>query len=146
MLRYTKSFLLVFSCFLFCSCSTYKSDPVKDAAIGTGVAGTFIGAGAGALIGAAISNGDIGASALLGAGIGLPVGVLAGAWYARSMMDDRLAEYDDTIRRNDEIIESQRKEIDSLRKQTDYDSRHLDIRMNNMERIHNGPSIGNYYR
>ena len=137
---------LLFACTLFCSCSTYKHDPVKDAALGTGIAGTVIGAGSGAIIGAVISNGDIGASALLGAGIGLPAGVLAGAWYARSMMDDELQEYDDTIERNSEAIQTRQAEIDRLRRQTDLDSRSFDLAPDRSLRMYNGARIGNYYR
>jgi len=56
-------------------CSARMTEGEKDSAIAGGIVGPIVGAGAGAAIGASIANGDIGMSALVGAGVGLPLGI-----------------------------------------------------------------------
>jgi hypothetical protein len=130
------------------SCSSYRSEPnpVRDMAIETGVAGTVVGAGTGAVVGAVIANGDIAMSALAGAAIGLPVGLVAGAMYARHLQQEELDLYQNRIDENTRIIRNRQIEINELRKDIDHDSRSIDLDPSNRRNIYQGPSLGTYYR
>lgn len=109
-----------------------------------GVGGAAAGAGTGAIIGAAIANGDIAASALLGTAIGLPAGLAIAAIYdyssQRSVSERRLAE----IEANQRDIFNRQREIDALREQIRNDGPTGNPAEELRDYNYSGPSLGTY--
>ena len=139
-----KKILLSFAIVSLTACSS--ASPKTKAVVASGVTGSAIGAGTGAIIGAAIANGDIAASALLGAGIGLPLGIAAGVAYADYLEGQEIQEGNGVIEANRDTIIQNQKNIDSLRLETDIESRTIDIDQSDSEYLYRGPSLPNRYR
>lgn len=110
-----------------------------------GVGGTAVGAGAGALVGSLISNGDILASAGLGAGVGLASGVLIGFVKDRREAA-RVARINRKLDSFDRMIYSQQLEIESQYGELKDTSQVGDVNESLSEPIYDGPSIGVYGR
>lgn len=127
-----------------CSCSAAATDPYSGAVAG-GVGGTAVGAGTGAIIGSVISNGDVGKSALLGAGIGLPVGILAGVAYTNTVQNNKISDNNEMIQANHERIRQQQHELDYLRNdiRDDSSSRAVNPDPESIQYQYRGPSLGN---
>lgn len=122
-----------------------NSGPSSDVAVG-GVLGTAAGAGAGALIGSVIENGDVGQSALLGGGIGLVAGVAIG--YVKDKYADQqaIAINSNTIENNRlEILERQR-EVDDLRRQYEQEAFSYPQPSDPAVKVYDGAKLGVYYR
>lgn len=111
-----------------------------------GAGGAALGAGTGAIIGTVIANGDIGASALLGGAIGLPVGLAVAAIYdynsERTLKEIKI----DDIRRNQGEIMARQREIDSLREELREESPQGNPEESSRGYQFNGASLGNPYR
>lgn len=130
---------------LFSGCAFNEHDPVHGAAAGGLALGT-VGAGTGALIGAAISNGDIAASALLGAAVAVPIGIAAGAYYVSSQNERELELLNMEIGTNRDAIIANEKEILELRQSITDESFEIHPNEELGEHLFTSPSIGNYYR
>ncbi len=125
-------------------CSMSKE--TSDTALTWGAGGTVVGAGTGAAIGAAIANGDIATSTLLGAGVGLPVGIAAGLIY-HSYRDDRLIEANEKlIKSNQKELGRAQTEIEAYREELFKDSASIEVDESMREYRFEGASLGNYYR
>ncbi len=105
-----------------------------------------LGAGAGALVGSMISNGDVAKSALLGGAIGIPVGVLAGVAYRSHMEKKALEENEKIIKANYKYITARAVEIERLREKLTEDSFRIVPDKNLRADIYTGPTIGAYNR
>lgn len=106
-------------------CTLSRTSP-RDMAKAGSVYGGLAGAGSGALIGAVIPAGDVAASALLGTGVGIPVGAVM-AYYAVSSENEReLSRLDGIIERNEDDLQQKRLEIIEMRRQV-YDESALII-------------------
>lgn len=120
----------------------FHAAPLATGAVG----GTAVGAGTGAIIGAVIANGDIGASALLGGAIGLPVGLAAAAIYdyhsERTMKEIQIAQ----LKINQKAIYERQKEIDALRESLRSEAPQGNPMEEREEYIYRGPSYANPYR
>lgn len=83
--RYNLSILLLLvSTLSSCTFGASSNHPIEST-----LTGSAVGAGTGALIGAAIPNGDIALSAGLGGAIGLPVGLALGTMYLSTIEKDK---------------------------------------------------------
>lgn len=139
--------ILALSLTAFSSCSNGpQSYSVGQTAAATGLAGGAIGAGSGALVGMAISNGDVAASALLGAGIGVPVGLAAGAIYAATANQRVLNRNNSIIDRNRGEILKRQEEINQLRDELIMDSKLMDADETLRSDQYIGPTLGNPFR
>lgn len=119
----------------------WPTSPTMSSAVTGGVAGTAIGAGTGALIGSAISHGDVAMSALAGAGIGLGAGAAIGAAYTKVTEQVEMGVNNSRIRDNQEHILNTNSEIQSLRQ--DLDAEHRDIEIEySAEQPFQGPRLG----
>ncbi len=117
-----RKFLLVVSIFVMSGCTTLGS--MFDS-FGTGaLSGTLVGGGTGAIIGAAISNGDVGESALLGAAIGLVAGGITGAIVENNSEEHQRKEFLEKVRYNQQDTFEKEREIDVLRKQVESEIPH----------------------
>ena len=125
------------------ACSTANDPYVESAAIG-GVSGTLVGAGTGAAIGAMISNGDIAASALLGAGIGLPVGILAGIAYQNYTEESQLEENNRIIAQNFEYIKAREEKLLSMREEVLSDFQTIEADTGYRDYYYTGATLGGY--
>jgi uncharacterized membrane protein len=123
-------------------CSSLHAGPVAAG----GAVGTAAGAGTGAIIGSVIANGDIGASALLGAGIGLPAGLIIGAIYDYYSEESVAERKRDLIKENQAQIFARQREIDALRDQIRYEGPQGLPDEQLREYHYNGATLGNYYR
>ena len=126
---------------LFSGCG-FHAAPLATGAVG----GTALGAGTGAIIGAVIANGDVGASALLGGAIGLPVGLAAAAIYdynsERTLKEIKI----DDINRNQREIMARQREIDAMREEIREEGPAGNPDEFRKEYRYMGPSLGNPYR
>lgn len=112
-MRKTGGLLLLLGAMAHGGCAVSNS-PAADYTI-AGVGGGAVGAGTGALIGAAISNGDVGASALLGGAIGIPAGILLNYLILRDAKAQKESERDTlrrAVQRNQERIEERERLLD----------------------------------
>lgn len=115
-----------------------------------GFGGAALGAGAGALVGSVLSNGDIARSAGLGAAIGFPAGILI-SLAAESMLD-----YHSTARKekdfSEEIAENQKKitqnnqELEVLRTEVRNEALSENPPSYKRGRVYDGATHGNLYR
>lgn len=140
-MRAVRAFFLIWVIISMASCSTLKREAGKDP-VTDGLVGGLAGATAGGLTGAVIANGDVAASALLGAGIGVPAGILMGMayqWYFVERVYERnkdvLEENEMTLARNRAIIEEYRKEL-----MAEADNFQPDPEKK--EYLYSGPSLG----
>jgi len=88
----------------------------------TGFWGGAAGAGAGALIGSIISNGDVAASAGLGAAVGIPLAIGSNLIYTSYSMSKAIEDRSDEIKANQQYIFEAQKEIDRRRHQIRADA------------------------
>ena len=129
---------LLLSGLLLVGCETKQ-----DSAIAGGFGGAAVGAGTGAIIGAAITNGDVAASALLGGAIGAPIGVaLALMHYANSEENRKRTEMD-MIRQNQDILFEQERQLDILRRQVWEERPHFEFPVEQDEQPFGGATLGN---
>lgn len=137
------SILLVFP---LCSCGFLSnSGPSSDVVTGAAV-GTVAGAGIGTAIGAAITDGDIGRSALLGAGVGLAVGVVGVYAYDKMKPHWDIASNDEAIENNRLELVAEQAEVDKLRQEIYEESQSIVVDSSKREKIYNGATLGVYYR
>lgn len=132
---------------LFCAlslgaCSFNVTDPIHTGIAG-GAGGAALGAGTGALIGSVISAGDVGASALLGAGVGLPIGAGIGYYYVATKNKRELAALDAEIESNQSIIDSTEAELIEARRIVLDGSYSLSPDASQREELYTGPTLGN---
>lgn len=111
-----------------------------------GVGGGAIGAGTGALIGAAIANGDIAASALLGGAIGIPVGLAVAALYDMHSEKTLKEEKQEIIDANNQEILTRQRELDSMREQLRTEGSGLSVSGASRAYIYDGHTYGNRER
>jgi mannitol-specific phosphotransferase system IIBC component len=123
------------------ACSSSQSRYVEPGMTG-GAGGAAIGAGTGAIIGSVIANGDIASSALLGAGIGLPVGAALAIYLQQQEDQKELRENDRVINYNKDLIIGREAEIARLKRSVTDDSHSLDLNYgNDSEKLYLGPSL-----
>jgi hypothetical protein len=113
--------------------------------VNAGVGGTILGAGTGAIIGAAISRGDVLRSAGLGAAIGLPVGVALNV-LTHSTASTSGPDYTRRILRNEREIASQTREIERLRLRIRRESPSEVMDDSLRGYLYTGPTLGNAFR
>jgi phage tail tape-measure protein len=143
---FVKSFSVFVAALLLIGCSDGKVNPVAKGATVGAATGTVAGAGTGALIASLIPAGDVAASALLGGGIGLPVGMVLGAYYVSTQQDDEIDLNSKSIEKNRMEIERRQGEIESLREKLLTDSSDIRPDTTRKEYQYQGHSLGNYYR
>ncbi|MCI5064207.1 hypothetical protein MRY87_00625 [bacterium] len=97
-------------------CGFNSTKPTHAGAAG-GVGGAAIGAGTGALVGSLISSGDVGASALLGTGIGFPAGAALAYTYVKAKNRAELARLDDAIEAGQAEIDAEEAALLELRRE-----------------------------
>jgi hypothetical protein len=111
----------------------------------TGLAGGVAGAGTGALVGHLIEDGNIAASAGLGALIGLPAGLAIGQYYVQHLEEQKLAHEKQAIKdRQIEIFNNER-QLEDLRNEIRGESVvELDRDRRNVQ--FDGETLGSFYR
>lgn len=129
--------------FALCSCS---GGPGVTYPLTGAVAGTALGAGTGALIGSAIANGDVAASALLGGSIGLVGGAAIGAAYKSIREAAIVGSNDSQIRENYEHLVQTERELERYREELRIDASSMDVVPESTEYIYTGPTLGAYNR
>lgn len=134
---------LLFLVSILSACSTHS---VSQGTTVGGLGGAAVGAGTGALVGSLISNGDVGASALLGTAIGIPVGAAIGAYYISSENNAELDANQRVIEFNREVILTREDELNSLREEVIRDSFVIEPDTSLDGNLYVGPTLGNYYR
>ena len=129
-----------------------SSVAIGGCGIGTaegGIGGAVIGAGAGAAIASQMSDGAIGASAALGAAIGLPAGVLmalAVNEWARPESEKEAARASSEIKSNQEEIYKNNQEIDELRREASEEAPIGNPPVQNRDKVFTGATLGNPLR
>ena len=124
--------------------STGCGNPAVDGAVGFGA----LGAGAGAIVGSVIKNGDVAASAALGGAIGIPIGIAIAVMQQpqsdENLEKERLA----IIRRNQSILFEQQRDIDVMRDQVNSEAPQLQMpeEDEDAEDPYLGTTLGNPYR
>lgn len=135
--------VFVVTVFLLAGCTTASGRYTKGgAATVGGVVGGLTGAGSGALVGAVISRGDIPASALLGAAIGIPVGAILGIYYLYTVENREVNENQDVIDYNAELIRRRQEKINRLKNQTNSSGQGIKLDPNKRQEIYTGPTLG----
>jgi len=113
-----------------------------------GFGGAALGAGTGAAIASAISNGDVAASAGLGAAIGFPAGIVlalaADAFWTPGSSKE--ADFAEDIAANQQEIYENNKTIEELRRQANEEIPQGNPPSYNRQKIYDGPTLGNMYR
>lgn len=133
--------LIISSSLLFSGCGL---SPVES-----GFGGAAVGAGTGALIASSISNGDIAASAGLGAAIGFPAGIilcLAADALITPASSSSQDEFADEIAENQEKIYENNQRIQELRRDANEEIVEGNPPSYDRKKIYDGPTLGNYYR
>jgi len=139
-------FSLLFLVLSLASCSLFQTHSTTQGAAYGGLGGAAVGAGTGALVGSMLTAGDIGASALLGAGIGLPAGAALGYYYIKNKNEGELRENQRLIDANHSIILQREEELQDLRDQAELDSFTTEVDSSTQGELYLGPSLGNYLR
>lgn len=103
--------------FLLPTLTLFTACGPQAAIIETGFLGGVAGAGTGAIIGSLISNGDVAASAGLGAAVGVPLAIGANLMYTSYSISKAAEERSEAIRANQQYIYEAQKEIDRRRNQ-----------------------------
>ncbi len=133
-------FVVLSALFCFSGCETVRMDTFEGALVGTAV-----GAGTGALVGATIKNGDVGKSALLGAGIGLPVGIATSlvthALYQQTVVKDA----DEQIEENQRHIFETQRELERIRERQKTEIMAKSPDPSTEQILYLGSSLGNPY-
>lgn len=144
-----KVFSVLFSLVLLSAlsgCSGSKARYLEPAAVG-GAGGAAAGAASGALVGSMIANGDVVASAWLGAGIGLPLGAALAVYLQMEEEKTTLELNDAIINANQNLILTKQAELYALRQRVESDLRDLNLNYQspvdpNEEKLYLGPTIG----
>ena len=139
----------IFSIFLVCSlsgCGILSSSGPSSEYASNAVVGTVAGAAIGTAIGAAIEDGDIANSAMLGAGVGLAVGVVGTYAYKKIKIHNQIVGNDEAIEANRNEILAKQSELDSMRAAAIDDSRDIEFDKSRPQRVYEGPTLGLYYR
>lgn len=141
-----KRFAVLSILILFISaCSDSQQRIARDSTIG-GVLAGGVGAVSGALIGHAIANGDVAASAMLGTAIGAPIGILLGAYYAGADEELVMWQNDRIIEENERYLARNRYQLEARRQ--DLIEEMGSIRLDPARRTYRfyGQTLGNPYR
>ena len=111
----------------------------------TGIGGGLAGAGAGAIVGHLIEDGNVAASAGLGALIGIPAGLAIGHYYTQHLEEQKLAQEKQAILdRQHEIFTNERR-LEEFRNELRADSIvELDRDRRNVQ--FDGETLGSFYR
>ncbi len=136
-----QSFILAIGIIVLSGCAA--SQVSKPVSLGT--AGTIMGAGAGALVGTLISNGDVGLSAALGAGVGAAVGIATG-YIVEQQEQAEIARISEEIRSQQRDIDARQKEIDALHQRALDESQRGEPDDSMRGRLYDGPTLGNAFR
>lgn len=126
-----------------CSSTSNSAGPSYGA---NALIGTAAGAGVGAAIGSAISNGDVAGSAMLGAGVGLVVGVAGTYAYEKIQVHNEIIDNDNSIEANRLQILSAQTELDKRRAEAMADSNNFDFEKSRTEKLYDGATKGVYFR
>lgn len=118
---------------------------ISSAAYG-GVAGTAIGAGAGAAVGSAMVDGDVAMSALAGSGIGLAAGIVMGIGYEEFKYQAAYQDNEFEIDSNKDRLDEQQRQIEDLRATLKAESDRINPDEDNTEVIYDGATLGNFHR
>lgn len=111
----------------------------------TGLAGGAAGAGTGAIVGSIIQDGNIAASAGLGALIGVPAGLALGQYYVQHLEEQKLAQEKQAIRDRQLEIFNNERELENLRNEIRSESVvELDRDRRNVQ--FDGETLGSFYR
>lgn len=111
----------------------------------TSLAGGAVGAGTGAIVGSIIPDGNIAASAGLGALIGVPAGLAIGQYYVQHLEEQKLAQEKQAIRDRQVEIFNNERELESLRNEIRGESVvELDRDRRNVQ--FDGETLGSFYR
>ena len=110
--------ILSVSLLLLSACSTKSVNSAATPTLGTAATGAAVGGGIGAIVGAVITDGVIAESALLGAGIGIPVAIAGKYVYYRYKEDGEIDQNNYIIKENYEVLTEDRKAIDHYRQQS----------------------------
>ena len=123
-----------------CSVSPRANSGIKGGAVGGAV-----GAGAGALVGAVIANGDIVASAGMGAVVGIPVGVMI-ALYLHDDKERQILEANNSIiRANHQRVLDGRQRLNDLRMSVNDRTWELQQGSSYGKQVFTQPTIGDYH-
>jgi hypothetical protein len=143
------AFFMTLSLTSLVSCGFNSTEPSHVGAAGA-VGGAAVGAGTGALIGSAISAGDVGASAILGGAIGLPVGAGLGYYYVATRNDRELGRLDGIIEENNVGLVKTEEELNALRREVvdqSFEAVPYEVEKSREKVEHyTGPTLGNPYR
>jgi len=123
-----------------------QGNSIQQSAATGGLLAAGLGAGTGALVGNLIKNGDATKSALLGAGIALPIGALAGTAYKVHQDNKQFERNQETINQNHEHLARTRREMQQMRESMDMEAASFAIDEARVDYNYSGPSLGNYYR
>jgi hypothetical protein len=126
-------------------CGMFADPYVADGTIG-GLSGAGLGAGAGALVAMGMENGDIANSSLVGAAVGLPVGILLGVAYRSHIEQKILDENNEKIRQNYQYIMARQQEIEQVREDIREESFAIEPDRSLKSHIYTGATIGMYNR
>ncbi|MCB0328143.1 MAG: hypothetical protein KDD70_00730 [Bdellovibrionales bacterium] len=140
-MKSARTVLLISAVFFFSSCGFNSTNPSHTATAG-GLGGAVVGAGTGAIIGSVIANGDVGMSALLGAGIGLPAGALVGYYYTATANERELGRLDGILEANQEVIDAEEASLRELRRQVSDESFLVQPDSSYREELYTGPTLG----
>lgn len=130
------------ACVVAVTCSSCAWTPTL---VESGLAGAALGGGTGAAVGSMISNGNVLASAGLGAAIGLPAGLALGSYYMEHLEQQRLVEQRlKVIEQQRELFRNER-ELERIREQVWVDiPKDLDQDRRNI--YFDGETLGSFYR
>jgi len=110
-----------------------------------GLAGGAAGAGTGALVGSIIEDGNIVASAGLGALIGVPAGLAIGQYYVQHLEEQKLAQERQAIRDRQLEIFNNERELENLRNEIRSESV-VELDRDRRNAQFDGETLGSFYR
>ncbi|HMO02048.1 MAG TPA: hypothetical protein PKD37_00955 [Oligoflexia bacterium] len=128
-----------------CSILDPEASPTS-AALAGGLGGAVIGGGIGGVVGSIISNGDIVRSALLGAAIGAPLGVVAARETHSNQVTGLQSENLQKMKSNQMLINSQERDIEDLRALLEADRPVSQIDAQPTKNPYTGATLGNPIR
>ena len=105
------------------------------------IAGGALGAGTGALIGSQIPNGVVAASAITGAVVGVPAGIILAVGYAQYQKGAALREARGQVEDNEAMIEQRNQQIDQLRQELTEESFTAQTEDGDSDRLYPGPTL-----
>jgi predicted lipid-binding transport protein (Tim44 family) len=109
-------------------------------------AGGLLGAGTGALIGAAISNGDVAASALLGTAVGIPAGIVTAIMVQKRSEASRRQRLQEEIERNQRSLKATENEIAMRHRELLKRAPKGPTSLKKADPIYTGATLANSYR